>query len=171
MFLINSALAIFIQAISLYTINFTDTNGKVQSFSSFKGKKILIVNTATGSSRVNQLAELQQLQTKYDKRLVIVVFPSNSFGNEPRSNGEIRSFCQSAYGTTLLIAEKGITNGEDKSSVYQWLTDKTKNGAIDIPVKGDFQKFLIDADGTIEGVFAGSVSPLSNQIQKAILAQ
>src|SRR5689334_4918083 len=96
---------------SIYSVHFNNIDGNDQSFSSYEGKKILIVNIATGSQRVNQLAGLQQLHNQYHDSLVIVAFPSNSFGHESRSNSEIKSFCQSNYSVAFTLAEKGSVTG------------------------------------------------------------
>ncbi|HEY6504252.1 MAG TPA: glutathione peroxidase [Chitinophagaceae bacterium] len=137
-------------------------------FGDFSGKKILVVNIATNSPRVVQIGQLQQLHQTYSDSLVIVAFPSNSFGNENRSNSEILQLCQSQYNTGFLIAAKGDVKGESIQLFYQWLTNREENGVFNNEVKGDFQKYLFDRNGRGLGVFSGSLSPLSPQLVNAI---
>lgn len=152
----------------IYTHSVQGISGSEIDFSNFTGKKILIVNIATNSSRIAQLGQLQQLQQQYGDSLVIVAFPSNSFGNESRSNSEIQQFCQSQYSVSFLLATKGSVKGEDIQAFYHWLTHREENGVFNNEIKGDFQKYLFDRNGNALGVFAGSLSPLSPQIVNAI---
>jgi glutathione peroxidase len=153
---------------SIYNIHFSDIDGNDQHFGSYEGKKILIVNIATGSNYVNQLAQLQQLYNQYHDSLEIVVFPSNSFGHESKTNGEIKQFCQNNYSITFKLAAKGNVTGDSMLAIYSWLANQDDNGAMMGTVVGDFQKFLIDKDGTLIGVFAPSVSPLDSTVINAI---
>jgi glutathione peroxidase len=153
---------------SIYNLSFQDINGNSYSMNQCQGKKILLVNIATGSSRVNQLTELQQLYQAHHDSLIIIAFPSNSFGKEHRSNVAIKNFCENQYGVTFPIASKNPVTGPGIQPVYNWLTSLAENQMIGEPVKGDFQKFLVDKNGLLIGVFAPSVSPLSNEIVEAI---
>lgn len=159
---------VFLLQTSIYSHTVTSSTGGEISFSSFEGKKILVVNIATNSSRAGQLAELQQLQQQFTDSLVIVGFPSNSFGNESRSNTQIQEFCQSEYGVSFLLAAKGSVKGGDIQSFYYWLTHKTENGVFGFDISDDFQKYLFDNNGNPIGVFAGRLSPLSPQLVNAI---
>ena len=149
---------------SIYTLQFQDIDGNTVAMSQFEGKKILLVNIATGSSRATQLADLQQLQQQYSDSLVVIGFPSNSFGKESRTNAEIKTFCQTNYGVTFLLAAKNPIAGFEIQSIYQWLTNAAMNGVTADPVKGDFQKYLISESGMLVGIFSPSVSPLSTEI-------
>lgn len=149
---------------SIYSFNISSADGGNINFSTFEGKKILLVNIATGSDKVSQLAELQQLHQQYGDNLVVIGFPSNSFGNESRSNAEIKSFCQSQHGITFLLAAKGDVKGSSIQPVYNWLTKESENGQANTIVKDDFQKYLISESGELIGIFIGSVSPLDQQI-------
>lgn len=155
---------------SIYTLQFNASNGTSTSMSSFQGKKILIVNIATGSSRVDQLGQLQELQNQFSDSLVILGFPSNSFGNENRSNADIRQFCQTTYGVTFLLAEKNPVISTPIQSIYNWLSKQSENGEMNGIVVGDFQKFLVDKSGALVGVFAPSVLPTDTLLIKAIRA-
>lgn len=156
---------------SFYTLQFTDTDGNTVSMNSYQNKKVLIVNIATESPRVAQLGQLQQLQQLYADSLVIIAFPSNSFGNEPRSNAEIKQFCQVNYGVTFKIGAKNPVAGAGLQSVYSWLATASENGSMSGVVTRDFQKFLIDREGKIIGSFSPTISPLDSIIQNAITGQ
>jgi len=153
---------------SIYNHQFTDVDGNNFSMTSCQGKKILLVNIATGDARVNQLAGLQQLHQQYGDSLVIIAFPSNSFGDEPKTNGEIKQFCQINYGASFTIASKNAVSGTGIQSIYSWLAQSSENGVMNGTVGGDFQKFLIDKNGALIGVFAPSVLPGDNSLVQAI---
>ncbi len=153
---------------SIYTLQFTTSNGNTTSMSSFQGKTILLVNIATGSNRVDQLGQLQELQNQFGDSLVILGFPSNSFGNESRSNADIKQFCQNTYGVTFLLAEKNPVTTASIQPIYNWLSKQSENGEMNGIVVGDFQKFLIDKNGSLVGVFSPSVLPGDTSIIKAI---
>lgn len=153
---------------SFYSLQITDVNGNTRSMEEFRHKRILLVNIATNSSKVAQLGELQQLQQQWGDSLVIIAFPSNSFGNETRSDEQIRQLCQSAYGSTYVIASKGSVRGAGIQSVYSWLGSSSNNGVMNAVITHDFQKLLIDREGKIVAVFNGAVSPLSTAVQNAV---
>jgi glutathione peroxidase len=144
---------------SIYDQQFTDIDGNTVSMNQFQGKRILLVNIATGSERVNQLNALQQLHQQHGDSIVVIGFASNSFGNEARSNAEIKQYCQSNYNVSFYLAQKNSVTGESIQSIYNWLTHLSENGMMNQPVNGDFQKFLIDGSGKLIGVFAPSVDP------------
>jgi len=153
---------------SIYDLQYNNIDGLAQSMDQYRGKKILIVNIATESSRVHQLAGLQQLHERYGDSLVIIGFPSNSFSHEPRDNEGIKQFCQSQYGTTFLLAEKNSVTQSGMQSIYAWLTTINENGVMGSPVGADFQKFLINESGQLIGVFSPKVDPLSPELTSAI---
>lgn len=153
---------------SIYTLSFTDTDGSTVNMSSFQNKKILIVNIATNSPRVGQLTGLQQLKQQYGDSLVIIAFPSNSFGNETRSDAEIKQYCQQNYNVNFFIASKNSVFGLYIQPVYNWLKHTEENGVMDVEIMSDFQKILINNDGNIIGVFAPGVSPTDTSIVSAI---
>lgn len=152
---------------SIYSQHFTDIDGNKVNMRSFEGKKILLVNIATGNSRVNQLPGLQQLHEQYGNKLVIIAFPSNSFGKEARSNKDIKEFCQS-YGVTFRVAEKTNVSGNGVHGIYNWLAKASENGAMDATVGADFQKYLISETGNIIGVFSPSTPPNDKALVDAI---
>ena len=153
---------------SIYTLSFTDTDGSTVNMSSFQNKKILIVNIATNSPRVGQLTGLLQLKQQYGDSLVIIAFPSNSFGNETRSDAEIKQYCQQNYNVNFFIASKNSVFGLYIQPVYNWLKHTEENGVMDVEIMSDFQKILINNDGNIIGVFAPGVSPTDTSIVSAI---
>lgn len=159
--------AICIQT-SLYSLHFTASDGTDIPVSSFQGKKMLLVNIATNSPQINQLVELEQLQETYKDSLVVIAFPTNSFNNESRNDSDIASFCQNNYHNTFLLAHVASVKGADIQPVFHWLTNIAENGVMQEDILNDYQKYLIDKDGNLIGVFANSVSPMSKVIQDAI---
>jgi glutathione peroxidase len=156
--------------VSFHSLSFKDVNNVTINMSSFTGKKVMIVNIATGSARVNQLAGLKQLQQQYADSLQIIVFPSNSFGKETRTNAQIKQFLQPLVGNNIIIAAKSDVINSNANSVFKWLASKTKNGDMDAVTGGDFEKFIVGKDGTIYGVFSSKVSPTDPSIIATITA-
>jgi glutathione peroxidase len=156
-------------SVSIYSITATDIDGGTIHFSDFSGKKILIVNTAIGSPAVSQFERLEELYQLYKDSLVIIAFPSNSFGNETGTNQSIKDSIMNAYHIHFLLAGKIDVSGSGKAPVYQWLTQETQNGMLDNEVVDDFQKFLINKYGVLIGVFSSVVDPMDSTIQNAIL--
>jgi glutathione peroxidase len=156
--------ALFVINTSIYTLEFQDIDGNAQSMSQFQGKKILLVNIATESPRVNQLAGLQQLHQQYGDSVVIIGFPSNSFGAEPRTNAEIKAFCQTNYGVTFLLASKTEVAGTQSHPIFNWLANATENGVIAVPTQRNFQKFLIGKTGMLSGYFVPAVEPADSSV-------
>ncbi|HRF27912.1 MAG TPA: glutathione peroxidase [Ferruginibacter sp.] len=140
-------------------------DGGTIDFASFKGKKILVVNTASECGYTPQYKDLEALYQRYKEKLVIVGFPANNFGGqEPGSNEEIKSFCQKNYGVSFPMAAKVSVKGDDMSPIYQWLTNKNQNHVMDAEVKWNFNKFLIDEQGRLLTKFDSRVTPLSDEI-------
>lgn len=155
---------------AFYTLSFTPAaGGPAQAMSAYQGKKVLLVNIATGSSDAGQLTGLQRLQQQYGDSLVVIAFPSNSFGNEPRSDSAIQAFCHASYQTTFAVAKKAAVTGSDSQPVYDWLAKSSENGSIDGAVQGDFQKFLISSTGEVVGVYAAKVQPMDTLITHAVM--
>ena len=151
---------------TIYQFKVEDINGETFDLSSLKGKKVMIVNTASKCGFTPQYAELQRIyeQYKHDD-FVIIGFPSNDFGNqEPGSNEEISEFCQKNYGVDFPMMAKITVKGEEKHPLYHFLTEKSKNGFKDSEVKWNFQKYLIDRDGKLVAVKDSNVVPGDNSI-------
>jgi glutathione peroxidase len=159
-------LSSFLMAGSIYDFKVQGLEGKEIDFAQFKGKKILIVNTASKCGYTPQYEELQQLHEKYKGKLVIVGFPANNFGGqEPGSNSEIGEFCKRNYGVSFLMAEKVSVTGEDTHPLFKYLTAEAKKlGVQDPVVKWNFTKFLVDEKGKLIKVFPSKVKPLSEEI-------
>lgn len=139
--------------------------GGVIDFSAFKGKKILVVNTASECGYTPQYKELEELYVKYKEKLVVVGFPANNFGGqEPGSNTQIKEFCQKNYGVTFPMAAKISVKGSDAAPIYKWLTSKEQNGVLDAEVKWNFNKFLIDENGHLIAKYESKTKPLSEDI-------
>jgi glutathione peroxidase len=140
-------------------------DGGTIDFSKFKGKKILVVNTASKCGFTPQYAQLEELYKKYSDKLVIVGFPANNFGGqEPGSNEEIKSFCTKNYGVTFPMAAKVSVKGDDMAPIYKWLTEKSENGVMDADIKWNFTKFLLDENGHLITKFDSKIIPLSDEI-------
>ena len=139
---------------------FTANNieGNTINFKDFKGKKLLIVNTASKCGLTPQFKELQNQFEKYKSHnFMIIGFPSNDFAKQdPGSNNEIKSFCERNYGVSFLMMEKISVKGDSIHPIYKWLTQKSENGVINSKVKWNFQKYLIDENGFLVDV----VSPI-----------
>lgn len=149
----------------VYNIKFKSIDGKEMSLAQFKGKKILIVNTASECGYTPQYKQLEALHKQYGNKLVVIGFPCNDFGGqEPGTAEEIESFCQKNYGVSFPLAEKVVIKGKDRHPLYQWLMSKSMNGVKDADVKWNFTKFLLDENGQLIDVFPSSVSPLDEKI-------
>jgi glutathione peroxidase len=161
-----SILSIMLAGSSIYDFKVKGLDGKEIDFAKFKGKKVLVVNTASKCGYTSQYADLQKLYDKYQGKLVIVGFPANNFGEqEPGSNSEIGEFCKKNYGVTFPMAEKVSVKGDDAHALFKYLSDEAKKmGTPDPVVKWNFTKFLINEKGKLVKVFPSKVSPMSEEI-------
>ncbi|MBM3414034.1 MAG: glutathione peroxidase [Bacteroidetes bacterium] len=155
---------------SFYSLAAVRLQGEAFDWSGLKGKKILIVNTASDCGYTSQYAELQSLHKQYADRLVILGFPCNQFKEQEKgSEQEIASFCQVNYGVTFPLFQKAdVKKGISQHSVYQWLTDSSKNGWNKQEPVWNFSKYLIDEEGRLTHYIGPSVSPLDPRLIKAI---
>lgn len=158
------------QTSSIYQFKVKDIDGNLFDMASLKGKKVLVVNVASKCGFTPQYKELQELYDMYkDTGFTIIGFPANNFKNqEPGSNSEIKAFCTLNYGVTFPIMDKVSTKGDDQSPIYQWLTEKSKNGVLDAEVSWNFQKFMIDENGRLVDFAPPKESPMSERIIKWI---
>lgn len=149
-----------------YDFTVKTIDGKDLSLSTFKGKKVLVVNVASKCGFTPQYAKLQELYTKYgNDNFVIIGFPANNFlHQEPGSNEEIKQFCTLNYGVTFPMMAKISVKGKDIAPLYKWLTRKSENGVEDASVSWNFQKFLIDENGNWIASFSPNIDPLSEKI-------
>lgn len=151
---------------TIYDFKVTDIDGKEFDLASLKGKKIMIVNTASKCGLTPQYEELEKLYNTYkDSNFVIVGFPSNDFmSQEPGSNDEIKEFCKKNYGVSFPMMSKIDVKGKTMHPLYVFLTEKSKNGVSDNSVKWNFQKYLINEEGKLVKVISPSTKPLSEEI-------
>ncbi len=143
----------FAQKGSLHQFKTATLEGEDFDLASLKGKKVLVVNTASKCGLTPQYADLEVLYKKYGgDKFVIIGFPANNFmKQEPGSHDEIREFCTQNYGVTFPMMEKISVKGDDMHPIYQWLTQKAQNGVMDSEVGWNFQKYMIDEDGQLVG--------------------
>jgi glutathione peroxidase len=150
---------------SVHNFKVEGLEGGSIDFSKFKGKKILIVNTASKCGYTKQYAGLQKLYDAYKDKLVIVGFPANNFGGqEPGTNTEIQEFCKKNYGVTFPMAAKVSVKGDDTAPIFKWLCNKTENGVTDAEIKWNFGKFLLDEKGHLIQYFPSKVEPMNEEI-------
>ena len=151
---------------TIYQFKVKDLSGKEFDFASLKGKKIMIVNTASKCGYTPQYKDLEAIYEKYkSKNFIIIGFPANNFGaQEPGTNTEIATFCKKNYGVTFPMMSKISVKGKDMDKVYQFLTQKAKNGVQDSEVEWNFQKYLINEKGHLEKVIPTQVSPTDESI-------
>lgn len=151
---------------TIYQYKVTDLSGKEFDFASLKGKKIMVVNTASKCGLTPQYKDLEALYEQYkSKGFVIVGFPANNFAEqEPGTNQEIAAFCQKNYGVTFPMMEKISVKGNDMAPIYTFLTQKSKNGLQDSEVEWNFQKYLINEKGELVKVISPRTLPTDAEI-------
>jgi glutathione peroxidase len=152
---------------SIYDIKINSLTGQAIDLSDYKDKYILFVNVASKCGFTGQYEDLQKLYDKYQDKLMIIGAPCNQFGGqEPGTAQEIQSFCQANYGVTFLMTEKLDVKGTNQHPLYQWLTMQSKNGKTDSKVKWNFQKYLINKDGSMIDYYFSITNPMSDKITK-----
>ena len=151
---------------SFYDFKVKDIDGKEFDLSSLKGKKVLVVNTASKCGNTPQYKDLESLYKEYgNQKFVIIGFPANNFGSqEPGTNTDIKTFCTANYGVTFPMMSKISVKGDDMAPLYKWLTSKQLNGVKDSEVKWNFQKYLIDEKGNLVDVVDPKVKPDDEKI-------
>ncbi len=160
------SVSLIAQSKSFYDFTVKDIDGNDYNLSALKGKKVLVVNTASKCGLTPQYEDLQKLYEKYSSdNFVIIGFPANNFMNqEPGTNSEIKQFCTSEYNVTFPMMEKLSVKGNDIHPLYKWLTEKELNGKMDSKVKWNFQKYMIDEKGQLVDVVYPKTSPMDDQI-------
>jgi glutathione peroxidase len=150
---------------SIYDFKVKSIDGSTFDFKTLKGKKIIIVNTASECGNTPQYEELEQIYKKYKlKNVVVIGFPANNFGGqEPGSDKDIKAFCSKNYAVTFPMMSKISVKGSDMAPIYKWLTEKSANGVKDAPVTWNFQKFLIDENGKWVNSISPKTAPLSSK--------
>ncbi|WP_299821143.1 glutathione peroxidase [uncultured Pontibacter sp.] len=151
---------------SFYTFKMETLEGKEVDFSQYKGKKVLLVNTASECGFTPQYEDLQKLNEQHGDKVVILGFPANNFGGqEPGSNEEIASFCQKNYGVSFQMFDKISVAGEDKHPLYTWLTDNAPNHE---EPNWNFCKYLVNENGEVVAFYPSKVKPMGEEILAAI---
>lgn len=152
---------------TIYDYKVESLDGKTINFADFKGKKILIVNTASKCGFTPQYADLQKLYDQYKDKLVIVGFPADNFGHqEPGTNEEIGAFCQKNYGVSFPMAAKVSVKGDDTAPIFHYLTEKELNGVKNTTILWNFTKFLLDENGRLVDSFISTTRPTDAAITK-----
>jgi glutathione peroxidase len=156
-------------ATSFFSFTVNSLDGKPVSFEQYRGKKIIVLNTASECGYTPQYADWQKFYEANKEFVVVLGFPCNDFGGqEPGSATEIQGFCQKNYGVTFPLFEKVSVKGEGKSPVYQWLTDPAQNGWNDQEPTWNFCKYVLDENGKLTNYFASKVKPDSEEFLKAM---
>ncbi len=164
--LISLILAVTIDG-SIYDFKVPGLDGNDIDFAQFKGKKIMIVNTASKCGNTPQYADLEVLYEKYKDKLVIIGFPANNFGGqEPGTKADIQEFCKKNYGVSFPMADKVSVKGDDMAPIFKYLVAEAKARGFEDPIKWNFTKFLIDEKGNLITVIHNKVSPLSQEVVK-----
>lgn len=155
---------------SIHQFKAKSIDGEEIDFANFKGKKLLIVNTASKCGFTPQYKELETLfETYKDRNFMIIGFPCNQFGQqEPGNSSDIKSFCTKNYGVSFIMMDKVNVKGDSICDIYKWLTSKDKNGVMSSSVKWNFQKYMIDENGYLVDYALSFKGPLSSKITKWI---
>jgi glutathione peroxidase len=154
-------------SVSLYAININALNGSSIQLSDYKNKHILFVNVASKCGFTGQYEDLQKLYDMYKDNLMVIGVPCNQFGGqESGTASDIQSFCQVNYGVSFLMTEKIEVKGNNQHPLYQWLTQKDKNGNSSSSIKWNFQKYLVNDKGELIDYFYSATNPMSKKITK-----
>lgn len=158
--------------VSFYSLTVTLSNGKELSFEKLRGKKVLLVNTASDCGYTPQYAELQTLYQQAKEELEIIAFPANDFKEQEKGNDkDIANFCAVNYGVSFPLAKKSVVvKNPAQHPVFQWLTDKKKNGWNDKAPSWNFAKYLVNEEGMLTHYFEPAVSPVGKDVVQAIRA-
>jgi glutathione peroxidase len=155
---------------SIYDFKMNSITGETIDFARYKGKKLLVVNTASECGFTPQYEDLQKLHDLHGDKIVILGFPANNFGKqEPGTNSEIASFCKENYGVSFQMFSKISVKGEDIAPLYQWLTDKSLNGWNEVGPNWNFCKYLINEKGELVKFYASAVNPMGKEMLEDIL--
>jgi glutathione peroxidase len=156
--------------VSFYTLKATLNDGKELDFNSMKGKKVLLVNTASDCGYTNQYDDLQKLSKEYEEKLIVIGFPANDFKQQEKgTDEEIATFCKLNYGVDFPLAQKStVVKSSQQNPVFQWLTDSTKNGWNNKPPSWNFTKYLVNEEGRLVNYFGPSIPPSAKDVVEAI---
>ncbi len=163
-----AVLSIFLTgAMTIYDFKVPALDGSTIDLSKYKGKKIMIVNTASKCGNTPQYASLEKLYEKYKDKLVIIGFPANNFGQqEPGTNADIKEFCSKNYGVSFPMADKVSVKGDDIDPLFKYLVSEAEKKGFADPIKWNFTKFLLDENGNLIAVIHNKVDPMSDEVTK-----
>jgi glutathione peroxidase len=155
---------------SFYNLNVSLNDGTTLSLKEFKGKKVMVVNTASDCGYTGQYVELQKLYQDYKGKLLIIGFPANDFKQqETNTDEEIEKFCTYNYGVSFPLAKKSVViPSVEQNDVFRWLSSEAKNGWNDQPPSWNFSKYIINEEGVLTHYFDPAISPLSNKVLQAL---
>jgi glutathione peroxidase len=155
---------------SIYDLSITLNNGQTKPLADFKGKKLLLVNTASNCGYTDQYKDLQQLYEQYKDDLVVIGFPANDFKEQEKgSDEEIATFCQVNYGVTFPLAKKStVIRSAAQNPIFRWLSDKQQNGWNEEQPTWNFSKYLVNEEGQLTHYFDPAISPTSKEVIDAI---
>jgi len=159
-----------IPSISFYTLKVTAIDGAAFDFKKLKGKKVMLVNTASDCGYTGQYDDLQKLSELYKDKLVVIGFPANDFKEQEKgSDEEIATFCRKNFGVSFpLMKKSSIIKGADQNRIFQWLTDSTKNGWNNEQPSWNFCKFIVDEQGRLTNFFGSTIEPLGKEVKAAL---
>ena len=154
---------------SFYSLAVRLNNNTELNFDSLKGKKVLLVNTASDCGYTNQYDDLQKLFETTKDKLIVIGFPANDFKEQEKGNDEeIAQFCKINFGVTFPLAKKSSVKGEKQNEIFKWLSDKNENGWNNKQPSWNFSKYLVNEQGLLTHYFDPAISPLSEEVKKAI---
>ncbi|MEO6612495.1 MAG: glutathione peroxidase [Chitinophagaceae bacterium] len=156
--------------VSFYSLRAILNNGTVFDFAGLKGKKVMLVNTASDCGYTGQYADLQQLADEYKDKLVVIGFPANDFKEQEKgTDEEIAQFCKVNFGVSFPLMKKSVViRSPEQNPVFQWLTDSAKNGWNDKQPSWNFSKYIVNGEGALVHYFGPSISPMSKEVLSAI---
>lgn len=156
--------------VSFYDLKDTLNNGQQFDFAQLKGKKVMLVNTASNCGYTGQYDDLQKLSEQYKDRLVILGFPANDFKEQEKgSDEEIAEFCKINFGVTFpLMKKSSVIKGAEQNKVFEWLSDASKNGWNKYQPSWNFCKYIVDEEGRLTNYFQATIEPLSKEVKAAL---
>jgi glutathione peroxidase len=157
-------------AVSFYTLKDTAIDGTAFDFEKLKGKKVMLVNTASDCGYTGQYDDLQKLSEQYKDKLVVIGFPANDFKEQEKgTDEEIASFCKRNFGVSFpLMKKSSVIKGASQSKIFEWLTDSTKNGWNNQQPSWNFCKFIVDEHGRLTNFFGSTIEPLGEEVKAAL---
>ncbi len=157
-------------AVSFYSLKDTTINGAAFDFEQLKGKKVMLVNTASDCGYTGQYDDLQKLSEKYKDKLIVIGFPANDFKEQEKgTDNEIAAFCKLNFGVTFPLMKKSVVKkGANQNKIFEWLTNSTKNGWNNQPPSWNFCKYIVDEQGRLTHFFGSTIEPMGNEIKTAL---